>query len=221
MRISRAMSARVPEPIRIEAVHASSRTENMLRNVISTMSAKPAVVSACSGLYNGQLGEHLAVVGSARHQHDEVPQPQAGSHEARVDQHVVGEEHGAAPGREIGDQGVRQGAGTKPGGSERVRNEPDGKTGQRRQTRTASHGKQHQGDQQEIGTDPRVPETGAQVELQHHQQDHDQQQLHPADAVGAHWAESLGAGAGPLDVPPWIGERAECRLEWEKAGVPP
>ena len=40
----------VAEPIRIEAVHASSRTENMLRNKIRTMSDRPAVVSACKGL---------------------------------------------------------------------------------------------------------------------------------------------------------------------------
>jgi hypothetical protein len=42
----------LPKPIGIEAVHASSRIENMLRNVISTTRAKPAVVSACSGLYS-------------------------------------------------------------------------------------------------------------------------------------------------------------------------
>jgi hypothetical protein len=38
------------ETVGVEAVHESSRIENMLRNVISTMSANPAVVRACNGL---------------------------------------------------------------------------------------------------------------------------------------------------------------------------
>ncbi len=39
-----------PDPVGIEAVHASSRIENQARKVISTRSANPAVVRAWSGL---------------------------------------------------------------------------------------------------------------------------------------------------------------------------
>jgi hypothetical protein len=89
--------------------------------------------------------------------------------------------------------------------SQGVRNEPNDKTGQRRNTGTGSHGKEHQGNQQEVRADPGVPEPWPEVELKDHEQQHHHEELDSTDAAGAHWAESLSE-VGGVGFPPSMGE---------------
>ena len=99
------------DAVGIESVHASSLMANHSRNAVSTTQREARGGERLQRTVQRELDQQPALPGSARQQHDEVAHPERHRHEGRVDQQVVGEEDGAAPGREIADQGVRQRAG--------------------------------------------------------------------------------------------------------------
>ena len=124
--------------------------------------------------------------------------PRARRDEAGVHQHVVGEEHRPAPGGQIADQGVgqRRRRRTRPGVSASF-TRPDHEAGHAppapgplRMAKSIS------AMSRKSGLSPRAPEPRPHVEMQQHQQRHDQRRAGPAGPRGAHRAESAGARAG-------------------------
>ena len=191
----------------IQVVHCwSSRMRNQPPNSTSSTVPASAVVSAWSGASISERRGEPLVARAARHQHDQVAQPDGAEEEAGVDQHVVGEEEGPRQGRQVAHQGVGQGRGPEPRRAQRVARKADQEAGQRARAGPAPQGEEHQADHHEVGRIAALEEPRTHVELEEEQQPQRDRQLQPVGRLGAghrappayrrRAAPGPGAGAG-------------------------